>query len=450
MMATTAWRDIASEHRFEEIAIPLSIEDRKCVLAELANLLECRHFKASRRCSDFLDHVVRQALNGNLASLKERTLGVELFNRVSAYDTNSDPIVRAVAGEVRKRIAQYYQESVPRLSHISLPVGTYVPRFEIQATTAQGANSEEPTPRVESRVVTDITLADPNKPSRIHPRITETSRAFPILSVLRFAVVTLLFYVGFSHVVDSRLTSQAPPTGSALSVFWKPFVAPLAQTVTVFSEVRRRAEPGPHGEINHPVSFSVGDMASPGISGVGEVMGVHALDGVFDSFHRTLRAKRSNFFTFDDASNENVIFLGSPRANPPLGMLQNNHDFVFQFMPGDSNQYRLAIVNNQPHPGEPKQFLSTPDSLPIQEDYALISLFQGMRPEERVLVLAGITTFGTQAAAEFVSRNDSLKALISRLKLSSNGELEPFEAVIRVKINDEVPVEEQIVAVHQK
>ena len=79
----------------------------------------------------------------------------------------------------------------------------------------------------------------------------------------------------------------------------------------------------------------------------------------------------------------------------------------------------------------------------------MISLSPGIRPEKRVLVLAGITTFGTQAAAEFVSRNDALKSLLSYLKVSPNGDIEPFEAVISVKINDEVPMEERIVAVHQ-
>jgi hypothetical protein len=449
-MATTAWREIAPEHRFEEIADPFSIEDRNCVLAELTNLLECRHFKASRRCSDFLDYVVRQALKGNFASLKERTLGVQLFNRLSDYDTNSDPIVRAVAGEVRKRIAQYYQESMPSLSHISLPVGTYVPRFEVLANVAQITNEGEPVLQLEVGAEPGLLRVDSDKPSPMYQQIKGNSRAFTTLAVLGLAVIATTLYIGYRQVVDSRFAAQAPQNGSSLAVFWKPFVAPQAETVAVFSEVRRRAEPGPGGTINHPSGRSAGDVASPGISGVGEVMGVHALDGVFNSFHRALRAKRSNFFTFDDASNENVIFLGSPRANPPLGLLQNSHDFVFQFTPSDPNQYRLAIVNNQPHPGEPKQFLSTPDSLPIEEDYALISLFQGVRSEDRVLVLAGITTFGTQAAAEFVSRDDSLKALIARLKVSANGEIAPFEAVIRVKINGEVPVEEQIVAVHLK
>jgi hypothetical protein len=198
----------------------------------------------------------------------------------------------------------------------------------------------------------------------------------------------------------------------------------------------------------YPIGFSTGAMASPGISGVGEVMGVHALDGVFTSLHRNLRAKRSNFFTFDDAIHENVIFLGSPLANQPLRLLQNSHDFVFQLVSDPSGHRALAIVNNRQGPNEPKEFLSTPETLPIKQDYAVIALLPGMLPGNRVLVLAGITTFGTQAAAEFVSRDSSLKSLLSHLKERRDGELEPFEAVISVKMDEEVPVEEKLVAVH--
>jgi hypothetical protein len=219
--------------------------------------------------------------------------------------------------------------------------------------------------------------------------------------------------------------------------------------VAVFSEVGRHSDQGPLGPAISR-GISLGNSASPGVSGVGEVMGVHTLDEVFNSYHHSLRVKRSAFFTFDDAMSENVIFLGSPLANQPLRLLQSSRDFVFQVIADDSGQGELAIINNQPQPGEPKQFLSTPQALPIKDDYALITFYPGMRPGERVLVLAGITTFGTQAAAEFVSRNDSIKSLMSHLKVSSDGDIEPFEAVISVKIDDEVPVDERIVAVHAK
>src|SRR6516165_7135389 len=78
------------------------------VLAELERLLTSQHFRASKKCSRFLSHIVRAALDGRFERLKERTLGIEVFQREPHYDTNQDPIVRGTAGEVRKRLAQHY------------------------------------------------------------------------------------------------------------------------------------------------------------------------------------------------------------------------------------------------------------------------------------------------------------------------------------------------------
>jgi hypothetical protein len=448
-MATTAWREITPEPRSQVSTIPLYADDCNCVLAELANLLQSHHFKASRRCSDFLDYVVRQALKGTLAQLKERALGVELFNRSADYDTNCDPVVRATAGEVRKKLAQHYQESKRGRAYIILPVGTYIPRFEIQVETPLELAVDEIEPRIDPHP--DLLRIDtiPHKPSSLRDRILKKPRSLLAVAILGPALVATIMYFGHGQIVAQREAVQAQNAGTALATFWNLFVSPQADTVAVFSEVRHHSGPSPAGAINYPIGLSLGKSASPGISGVGEVMGVHALDEVFNSFHRGLRAKRSNFFTFDDASSENVIFVGSPLANPPLRLLQNSRNFVFQIVSTKSGEPALAIINNKPQPGEQKEFLSTPEELPIKDDYALISLSPGMRPDKRVLVLAGITTFGTQAAAEFVSRNDSIKSLLSHLKVSPGGDIEPFEAVISVKINDEVPVEERIVAVRQ-
>ena len=69
--------------------------------------------------------------------LKERTLGAEVFGRDPRYDTNADPVVRVSAGEVRKRIAQYYHENghASRVQ-IELPLGSYAPEFQLREPDA--------------------------------------------------------------------------------------------------------------------------------------------------------------------------------------------------------------------------------------------------------------------------------------------------------------------------
>jgi len=74
----------------------------------------------------------------------------------------------------------------------------------------------------------------------------------------------------------------------------------------------------------------------------------------------------------------------------------------------------------------------------------------GLNPSRSLMVLAGTTTFGTQAAVEFACRRSSVEALLAQLSASSPGDLKPFEAVVRVKIALGVPVGMDLVAVRKR
>src|ERR1700757_3604951 len=109
---------------------PSPVIDNKAVLRQLDRMLKSRHFRNSRRYPAFLAHIVRRRLEGDLDSLKERILGIEVFKRPHDYDTGADPVVRITAGEVRKRIALYYHdEGTEQELRIELPAGSYVPAF---------------------------------------------------------------------------------------------------------------------------------------------------------------------------------------------------------------------------------------------------------------------------------------------------------------------------------
>src|SRR6202034_306573 len=106
-------------------------EEKARIQLQLDRLLANVHFSNSKRFPSFLRFIIHEELEGRGDQLKERTLGIEVFNRDASYDTTSDPIVRVTAAEIRKRIAQYYQESghADEL-RISLPPGSYVPHFD--------------------------------------------------------------------------------------------------------------------------------------------------------------------------------------------------------------------------------------------------------------------------------------------------------------------------------
>ena len=95
-------------------------------------------FRNSKRYPNLLRHLVEETLAGNEGELKERLLGVIVFHRSPDYDTNQDTVVRLTAGEVRKRIAQYYhQPGHAGQLQIDLVAGSYIPVFRRPDARAQ-------------------------------------------------------------------------------------------------------------------------------------------------------------------------------------------------------------------------------------------------------------------------------------------------------------------------
>ncbi len=68
------------------------------------------------------------------------------------------------------------------------------------------------------------------------------------------------------------------------------------------------------------------------------------------------------------------------------------------------------------------------------------------------MILAGINTYGTQAAAEYVTRPEYIRDLISHLNLAPAGE-EPklpddYQILIKVKVAGGVPIDISYVTHH--
>ncbi|PYV90645.1 MAG: hypothetical protein DMG90_08920 [Acidobacteria bacterium] len=108
----------------------------------------------------------------------------------------------------------------------------------------------------------------------------------------------------------------------------------------------------------------------------------------------------------------------------------------------------MAIFNVHPQPGETPTFLPSA-SRPLTQDFSIVALVRGLNPARSTLILAGVTTVGTQAATEFVCQPDSVQELLRQLGASNASEMKPFEAVLRVEVKHDVPVETKIVALRK-
>ena len=104
------------------------------VQEQVRRILASRIFSRSARLTRFVSFVMQHALHTNGESLKEYVLGVEVFDRPSAYDPRIDPIVRVEARRLRSKLASYYA-SVGRADPVivEIPKGTYTPVFRRQS-----------------------------------------------------------------------------------------------------------------------------------------------------------------------------------------------------------------------------------------------------------------------------------------------------------------------------
>jgi hypothetical protein len=127
---------------------------------ELHRLVESPAFRNSKRCREFLQHIVEKTLSGPNGSLKERSIGIELFGLPHDFDTSQHTIVRVTASETRKKLALYYQTEVASnpLVQIDLPPGSYNAEFSF---SEQAEEVHAPPPETVDRVVESLVVEPP-------------------------------------------------------------------------------------------------------------------------------------------------------------------------------------------------------------------------------------------------------------------------------------------------
>jgi hypothetical protein len=222
----------------------------------------------------------------------------------------------------------------------------------------------------------------------------------------------------------------------------------------------------PGSSLGSPVipQSEIGQVREPVIdlyTGIGEVMGSYYLGDFFARVRHASRVKRSLLLTWEEVKTQNVVVLGSPAENLFLRDLPQKQDFIFKpIMPGVTAPHNrgkkvFGIVNTKPRPGEQEFYLAKqdgPSRSQISEDYAVVSLLEGLNDGNKLLILAGITTIGTQASVEYVTRPEYMRDLIRHLNTATAGSPpklpDNYQILLRVKVNGGVPVQVSYVTHH--
>jgi hypothetical protein len=411
---------------------PFSADFQAAVMAELDGMLKASIFAQSGRCKRFLNHVVVETLSGNAGELKERTIGIAVFQRTSDYDTGDDSIVRVTANEVRKRLGQYYGESAgAHPIQIELPRGSYVPEFRIQAPRkpkkADGPAVPEPvsdSPRLSETPHETRSEVPPE------PMVTplESSAAHKSSRRLLTYLITIVLLVLAGTVVLGLLRNRAM---NRIPDLWSSFLHPSG-AILVCIDTHQLPIPGSTSTQGQTFVDMVLRKQIVSLDDAAVLASMGAMLGKKDIPFRVAGADQASL---TDLRRQPVILIGAIDNQWTTRLTAGLPYRIEVANPPGSGAAKepVASIADSKHAGTR---WSTDLSVPFgawKSDYAVIARMDDVTTGVPVLIEAGLGNAGTLAASELIT-SDGLSRDLAR-ESSCRGKAN-FEAVIETQIID--------------
>ncbi|KAA6463334.1 hypothetical protein DYQ86_08480 [Acidobacteria bacterium AB60] len=423
----------AGQKSATELLEPRLQIDPARIREQLQRLLTHPLFANSKRYPALLGYTVEQALQGNTAELKERSIGVEVFGRSPSYDANSDPVVRITAGEVRKRLTQYYYDPGHRGELIiELPTGSYVPVFR----EAERAPEPEPVPEAASLEGETETAPAPPPPAPSRWRRFRWALAGGFAILLAAAAGTAGLLLGLRYHPD-------PPPPSDIERFWAPVTSSVNPTTFCLGEPAKNIDVGSINSLDNspapkpePLYFRLhysGNLA------LADVITLTRTVAALASRHKAFRVVPASEATFAQLREGPFVLIG---AFDNLWTLRVTQKLRFGFESRDG--VALLVDRNSPR----KATWATAWDLPYQKlsrDYAIVARIHDQTTGQPVIIAAGISEEGTEAAGEILYNPEYLESLLA--KAPRNWEDKNMEAVIETQVIEGHPGPPNILAV---
>jgi hypothetical protein len=385
-----------------------------------SRIAETQAFKGSTSVRSLLLFLARHGKEQPGQPVKEYELATLALGLDQSYDSRIDSQVRVVAGRLRAKLAEYntHDGAADRLV-LDLPKGSYL----LQAVYRENTNGNG------------------------LPMVA----AVPRSAVLRRRALlgTAVAAAAGAGFLAGRWR-PTPEVASSSRTFWSLFGGQGADVLIVFSNPRLLGTP--------ETGMRYGGKAeSPGngspvidiYTGTGEVMAVRALTRQMDALGIRSQAKRALLFTWDQARSNDLVFLGGPVQNSPLEQFRRLEKLNFK-APGDAPVSPLSAVRNEkPQAGE-EAFYYCSSPWTDGSEYGIIALLPGGSQERKALLLAGASTLGTEAAADFVCSPARLAELLARMNVTPGGRVPYFEALVKVDVRGGAPAEPRLVLTHRR
>jgi hypothetical protein len=353
---------------------------------QVQRIIQSKAFRTSEVHRNLLHYLAEKSLSGTADSLKEYTVGLDVFAKPASYDPRQESVVRMHVARLRQKLADYY-----RTEGVNDPVIVDVPKGGFKVTFETREIAPDPVP--------------PAVPEQAEP----SRRKEIVLSALLAAAFVCVLGLGIQVWRLKNVRVDAPAGVAEVQQFWGPILnssRPLMICLT--------AAKGSPGEGTASGAFLLGQFLA------------HRKDNVL--------LTRSDQLAMPEVLMDNVIFLGPVSGNRQIETLAKGQPLVLE---------PDGIRNLSPQPGEPAFIPDQPSgsSKDLEETHALISHVPGLYGRGDILYLSGNQISSTLAAVRALTDPTLARALGSKLK-SPDGTVPRFyQVVLRVQSMDSMPIE---------
>jgi hypothetical protein len=356
--------------------------------------------------------------------MKERILGVEVFGRSADYDTGSDPIVRTTAIEIRKRLAQYYQETLDSKElRIELIAGSYIPRFEFPSDAHErtGVSSHAIPSRMRNESdpsrIEELMLSPAAPPSKSSGKLRRTKKWKMFVSIAA---------LGSLAVATGLLLFRGGST-SSLDRFWGPVfrssdrvvICVGAKTLPLmpFDQYKKEAEQLIEGQAEPPqkpqsdykpmLPFSDAPLLS-----FLDATATSMLTGFLSKHNVRFSVRNASELTLADLRGGPLILVGALNNAWTL-RLASRLRFHPRLDPTSNDMWIEDTQHPERHDWKVQWGEAYVNSV---SDYAVVSRVQDPTTGEIMIEIGGLGLHGTQVATEFITDPTYLNILSREIK----------------------------------
>jgi hypothetical protein len=373
--------------------------------AQVRRILESKAFRTSEVHRNLLNYLAEKSLSGEADSLKEYTVGLDVFAKPSSYDPRQESVVRMHMARLRQKLGEYYRtEGIEDPVIVEIPKGAFKVTFDAKPAAPEVAVPEPPV-------------------SIVVPVPAPSYRIELILGALLVVAIAVASYFALRLQQVEHTTQMAPPSTwtPELRQLWEPLLAQDRPLVVCLATEMQ------------PEGARTDGKAPASVTGLATANGAFLLGQFLANRMQNVYVTGSDALTMPELSMGNLVYLGQP-AHRLLDTLPADQQFTSD---------TAGVHNLHPRPGEPALYGDSlsPGSKQVIESYALITHVAGLNSKGDILYISGSHTFDVTAGVEAFTDPMQAKMLVAALRKPDGTLPKYYQVLLRVRTMDETPIE---------